>query len=85
MATSFPASVDSLPNPTGATDVDDATPGLDHAEQHTNANDAIEALQVKVGIDSSADTTSLDYKVNVTLPASIAASGGPHPFLLMGA
>jgi hypothetical protein len=34
-----------------------------HSAQHANSNDAIEALQAKVGADSSAVTTSLDYKV----------------------
>jgi hypothetical protein len=34
-----------------------------HSAQHANSNDAIEALQAKVGADSSAVTSSLDYKV----------------------
>lgn len=34
-----------------------------HADQHANANDAIEALQAKVGSDSSEVPTSLDYRV----------------------
>jgi hypothetical protein len=34
-----------------------------HSGQHADANDAIEALQAKVGVDSSAVTTSLDYKL----------------------
>jgi hypothetical protein len=59
MATNFPASLDSLTNPS-ATDTLDSPP---HDEQHADANDAIEALQAKVGVDSSAVTTSLDYKV----------------------
>jgi len=59
MATNFPTSLDTLTNPT-ATDTLDSPP---HDTQHANANDAIEALQAKVGIDSSAVTTSLDYKV----------------------
>jgi hypothetical protein len=75
MATSFPASLDSLTNPT-ATDTLDSPP---HDTQHADANDAIEALQAKVGIDSSADTNSLDFKVNNITP--------PYPvvFMLMGA
>lgn len=36
---------------------------VSHSGQHTDANDAIEALQAKVGVDSSAVTTSLDYRV----------------------
>lgn len=75
MATSFPTGLDSLTNPT-ATDTLDSPP---HDEQHADANDAIEALQAKVGINSSADTNSLDYKVNNITP--------PYPvvFMLMGA
>jgi len=34
-----------------------------HATQHTNLNDAVEALEAKVGVDGSAVTSSLDYKV----------------------
>ena len=59
MATSFPTSLDALTNPTGSNTL--ASP--DHAGQHADANDAIEALQAKVGVDSSAVVTSLDYKV----------------------
>ena len=57
MSTNFPASLDTLSNPA-------ATDGLTgHASQHANANDAIEALQTKVGADGSSDAASLDYKV----------------------
>ena len=59
MATSYPASLDSFTNPT-AVDTLDSPP---HDTQHADANDAIEALQAKVGVDGSAVTTSLDYKV----------------------
>lgn len=59
MSTSFPTSIDSLSNPTATS----STVTVDHAAQHTNANDAIEALEAKVGADSSAVTTSHDYKI----------------------
>ena len=59
MATSFPSGLDSFTNPT-AVDTLDSPP---HDTQHADANDAIEALQAKVGADSSAVTSSLDYKV----------------------
>ena len=59
MATSFPGSLDVFTNPT-AVDTLDSPP---HDTQHADANDAIEALQAKVGVDGSAVTTSLDYKV----------------------
>ena len=75
MATNFPASLDSLTNPTSS----DSLNSPSHSAQHANSNDAIEALQAKVGVDGSADTNSLDFKVNNITP--------PYPvvFMLMGA
>ena len=60
MATNFPSSLDSFTNPT-AVDTLDSPP---HDTQHADANDAIEALQAKVGVDSSAVATSHDYKID---------------------
>ena len=60
MATNFPASLDTLTNPS-ATDTLDSPP---HDEQHADANDAIEALEAKVGVNSSAVATSHDYILN---------------------
>ena len=59
MATNFPASLDSLTNPSSS----DSLNSPSHSAQHANSNDASEALQAKVGADSSAVTSSLDYKV----------------------
>lgn len=59
MATSFPSSLDSFTNPLSS----DTLSSPSHSAQHANSNDAIEALQAKVGVDSSAVTSSLDYKV----------------------
>ena len=59
MATNFPTSLDSLTNPTST----DALNSPSHSAQHANANDAIEALEAKVGVDSSAVTTSHSYKI----------------------
>lgn len=61
MATNFPTSLDALTNPLSSNKLNDA--GVLHADQHANANDAIEALEAKVGVNSSAVTTSLDYRV----------------------
>jgi hypothetical protein len=60
MATNFPSSLDSFTNPT-AVDTLDSPP---HDTQHADANDAIEALQAKVGVNSSAVATSHDYILN---------------------
>jgi hypothetical protein len=59
MTTSFPSGLDSFTNPTSG----DTLASPDHAAQHADVNDAVEALQAKVGVDGSAVTTSLDYKV----------------------
>jgi hypothetical protein len=57
MAISFPTSLDSLTNPATT----DPRNSPSHAGQHADANDAIEALEAKIGVDGSAVTTSLDY------------------------
>ena len=59
MATSFPSGLDSLTNPSSG----DSLSSPSHSAQHANVNDAVEALQAKVGADSSVVTSSLDYKV----------------------
>jgi hypothetical protein len=63
MATNFPSSLDSFTNPSGTDAMDSVT--VPHATQHADLNDAVEALQSKVGVDGSAVTTSLDYKTKV--------------------
>jgi len=59
MATSFPTSKDDFVNPQST----DSVQTVSHAAQHANANDAIEALENKVGVNNSTDPNSLDYKV----------------------
>lgn len=64
MATNFPTSLDSLTNPSSGNTLNSPS----HSTQHANANDAIEVLEAKVGVDNSAVTTSLDYKMRVNNP-----------------
>jgi hypothetical protein len=59
MATSFPAAKDDFVNPQST----DSVQTVSHAAQHANANDAIEALETKVGVNNSTDPASIDYKV----------------------
>ena len=49
MAVNFPASLDNFTNPSSNSSV--ANPS--HSQQHADANDAIEALEAKVGITGS--------------------------------
>ena len=70
MATNYPVSLDALNNPNGT----DSLSNPSHSQQHSNANDAIEALQTKVGITGSTDANSLDYKVS-TLESQVSNIG----------
>jgi hypothetical protein len=75
MAVNFPTSLDTLTNPTAT----DYLNSPSHSAQHANANDAIEALEAKVGIDSSAVVTSLDYKIthpNISIFNSLSLATG---------
>jgi hypothetical protein len=67
LATSFPQDLDTLINPNST----DTLAAPSHSEQHSNANDAIEALQAKVGTDNSTDSDSLDYRI-----AQLETGGG---------
>lgn len=73
MTTNFPTALDDFTNPTAA-DMLSAIAVL-HSAQHANNNDAIEALEAKVGVDDSAVVTSLDYRVK-QLETSPAGAGG---------
>ena len=82
MATSFPSGLDALTNPTSS----DGLNSPDHAGQHADANDAIEALEAKVGVNSSAVTTSHDYLIKNNTPAGVinmwATTTAPTSWLL---
>lgn len=58
MSTNYPDALDNLNNPAGT----DSLSG--HAALHSNTNDAIEAIQTKVGVDGSTDPNSIDYKIS---------------------
>lgn len=70
MASNFPSSLDTFTNPSSTDAMDSVS--VPHATQHSDLNDAVEALQVKVGVDSSADTSSLEYRI-----AQLEAAGSP--------
>lgn len=58
MSTGFPNQLDAFTNPSG-----NDPQFVSHSTQHANANDAIEAIQAKIGVDGSTDPDSLDYKI----------------------
>jgi len=80
----YPNALDNFSNPSANTKMDD----IPHATQHSDANDAIEALEAKVGTDGSADTDSVDHKLATVisdlntdegnLSTHIADTANPH-------
>lgn len=69
MSTNFPTSLDSLTNPASGD-----TLATGHAAQHGNLNDAMEAVQARVGITGSADAASLTKRIAV-----LESAGGGAP------
>jgi hypothetical protein len=64
MATLYPTALDGFNNPSATDQLGSSF--VPHHQQHTDANDAIEALQAKVGVDNSADPTSIEYRLTQT-------------------
>jgi hypothetical protein len=56
MATSYPSSLDSFVNPTASDSLGSAT--VPHADQHANANDAIEAIETVLGTSPAGTATT---------------------------
>lgn len=55
----YPTTLDDFTNPISSNPLNSPS----HSEQHQNINDSVEALEAKVGADSSAVTSSHDYKI----------------------
>ena len=60
MATNFPNSLDTLTNPNST----DSLSNPSHSEQHINLNDAVEAIETKIGANGSNDSSSIQYKIS---------------------
>lgn len=68
MAIVYPAGLDSFANPTPGppgvgSNLANANPALVHSRQHGDANDALEALEVKLGIDGTPAPASVDGRL----------------------
>lgn len=59
--TNYPTTLDTFNNPNANTAQN--APGYQHDAQHANLNDAVAALQAKVGVNNSAVATTLDYRI----------------------
>lgn len=74
----FPGALDSFTDPAATSKCNGSNttgPVVTHAAMHTLENDAIAALQSKVGINSSTDHNSLDYKIASALAGILALQG----------
>ena len=69
MSIGFPNSIDTLLNPSASTPLDAnlVNPQLRHSTQHSNLNDAVVAIETKLGVNLSSTQTSIDYIVNLLL------------------
>jgi hypothetical protein len=61
MATSYPNGLDNFTNPTSEDKLDSAT--VPHSVQHTNANDAIEAIQAELGLNPKGSSGSVSARL----------------------
>lgn len=59
MSTNFPTSLDTFTAASGS----DSLATQPHSTMHNHVQDSVAALEAKVGVDGSAVTTSLDYKI----------------------
>lgn len=74
----FPNGLDDFSNPSGTSHMNDPT--VLHSVQHSEVNDALEALERKVGIENSHVHTSLDYRITQTENELISISTSSIPY-----
>jgi uncharacterized protein YjbI with pentapeptide repeats len=72
MTTQFPTAPDTFTNPVAADLQSSVT--VPHADQHANINDAMVAVQAKVGKDGDPNTASHDYKLSAITGTDKAVS-----------
>lgn len=78
MSTNYPTALDTTSNlpPIGATDTEDQA-GKEHDVQHSNLNAAVIAIETKLGVNGSAVTTTIDYRVaQLEARPVVGGSGG---------
>ena len=77
MSSVFPSGIDSFVNPQAGQPQSNPP----HHQQHADANDAIHAVETKLGADASADPASVDYRLRLleTVAGSLAQVCGDVP------
>lgn len=74
MASNYPTSLDSFTNPTSGDKLDSPS----HSDQHSNVNDAVEAIETKVGIGASPAGSATSGH------ALVASTGGTTSWTTIG-
>lgn len=62
MATAYPGAIDALNNPTAADNLDTAS--VLHTAQHTNVNDAVEAIETELGTNPKGSALSVKARLD---------------------
>lgn len=75
MTSQFPSALDNFTNPTPSDNLN--TPQVLHSDQHSNENDAIEAIEAWVGISGTSAQASHEYRIKTL-------EGKPFPQELIG-
>jgi len=66
MPTTFPSAVDNFTSPTAADKLNGAlNPAVIHHLQHENHNDAVSAVESKLGINFSANPNTIDFALQI--------------------
>ena len=86
MATTYPTTLDSFVSPTASDKLNGSpNPATVHHVQHANHNDAIMALEAKLGVSFSSSTTSLDFIMTHLLLTQTEHPGAGYRELLPAA
>jgi hypothetical protein len=62
MATAYPGAIDNFTNPTSSDTLNSVT--VPHATQHSNLNDAVEAIEATLGIDPQGGSATVVARLN---------------------
>lgn len=76
MPTNFPGGLDNFTNPTSADNLN--APAVLHSDEHSNANDAIEAIEQWIGVSGSAVVSTMEYRINYLLLTGTVGPAGPQ-------
>jgi hypothetical protein len=72
MAITYPTTLDSFTNPTSTNFLDSPS----HAQQHSDINDAVEALEAKVAIGNTVLGTYIDHSTSMSFPGGVTVGNG---------